>query len=114
MPPMARLTSGGGGASSRASGKRRRMRARVANSDASGSCTAATPPGPQAMAQSPMAVSKTVKPAVVMAARNYHPAGRARLQNLAPPALARGTFASVPLSLCGRGAKGERFCERVS
>ena len=65
MPSIARTTAGGGGASI-ASGKRRRMRASVLASDASGSWTPTTPRSPQAMPQRPIAVSNSAKPRAVM------------------------------------------------
>jgi hypothetical protein len=68
MPSIARWTEAGGGAAV-ASGKRRRMRASVLASDASGSWTPTTPRSPHAIPQRPIAVSNREKPDAVMIRR---------------------------------------------
>src|SRR5262249_56217950 len=55
-----------GGAAAGARGNRRRMRAGVARSPASGSCTPTMPRGVHAMAHRPIVVSKSVKPSAVI------------------------------------------------
>ena len=59
-----------GGGASRAPGCSRSTRARVSASRPSGNCTPRIPPGPHAMAQRPMAVSKTANSGAVMADLN--------------------------------------------
>src|SRR5262245_18898079 len=65
MPSSARCATPTGSASL-APGTRRRRRARIAPSRASGSCTAATPRSLQAIPHVPIAVSKSARPVVAV------------------------------------------------